>query len=47
MTDPRVMQNELEKYQRYGRDSKELMDKNRKSIHKINRLIKKCNKGKS
>ena len=47
MTDPRLMQNELEKYQRYGRDGAELMSKNNNSIKKINKLIKKCNKTKS
>ena len=45
MTDPRIMQKELKKYQRYGRDSEELMNKNKTSINKINRLIQKCNKG--
>lgn len=45
MTDPRIMQNELEKFQRYGRDSEELMTRHKTSIYKINRLIKKCNKG--
>ena len=46
MTDPRLMEHQLKRFQRFSLEGKEIMKQNNKSIRKIEKIIKKCSKGK-